>query len=94
MQESCVFISGYLGHKNNMSQLWSTKDDDRVVGEVAQGNGVTNVFDEAMRTKVNNYCMINNEEMQKWYERYEEKRAEQIEARETWRRTNNSVPSA
>lgn len=92
VQESCVFISGYLAHKNNMPHLWSTKDDDRVVGEVPQGNGVTKLFDEAMRTKVNNYCMMNSEEMQKWYERYENKREEQIEARDAWRRTNNSVP--
>ena len=79
MQELCVFISGYLAHKNNMPHLWSTKDDDRVVGEVPQGNGVTKFFDEAMRTKVNNYCMMNSKEMQKWYyERYEKKREEQI----------------
>ena len=41
---------------------------------------------------VNNYCMINSKEMQKWFERYEEEREEQIEARNAWRRTNNSVP--
>ena len=79
VQESCVFISGYLTHKN-MPHLWSTKDDDRVVGEVPQGNGVTKLFDEAMRTRANNYCMRNSEEMQKWYERYEEKREEMARA--------------
>ena len=93
VQESCVFISGYLAHKNNsMSHLWSTKDDDRLVDKVPQANGVAKWFDEAMRTKVNNYCMINSKEMQKWYERYEEEREEQIEACNEWRRTNNSAP--
>lgn len=92
VQESCVFISGYLTQKTNVPHLWSTKDDDRVVGEVPQGNGVRKLFDEVMRTRVNNYCMMNSKEMQKWYERYEEKREEQIEARDTWRRANNGVP--
>jgi len=93
VQESCVFISEYLAHNKdkNMPHLWSTKDDDRVMGEVPQGNGLLKVFDEAMRTKVTNYCMMNSEEMQKWYERYEERRQQQIEAREAWKRSNTNV---
>lgn len=81
VQESCVFISEYLlRSQNNVSQLWSTKDDDRVLGEVPQGNGVIKRFTEQVRTKVSNYCMMNSECMQKWYELYENTRQEQIDA--------------
>ena len=56
-QESCVFISEYLMNENtNIRGLWSTKDDERVVGEVPQGNGITKRFTENMREKVHTYC--------------------------------------
>ena len=41
VQESCVFVSEYLSRsQNNILELWSTEDDDRVLGDVPQGNGV------------------------------------------------------
>ena len=59
VEESCVFISKYLSHsQKNVSELWSTKDDDRVVGDVPQGNGIVKCFNEEVQTKVSNYCMI------------------------------------
>lgn len=93
VQESCVFISEYLlRSSNNVVQLWNTKDDDRLLGEVPQGNGVVARFSEELRTKVSNYCMMNNEGMQKWYEIYEETRQAQIDAREQWKRENVAGP--
>ncbi|MCO5574345.1 hypothetical protein L7F22_028128 [Adiantum nelumboides] len=48
VQESCVFISEYLTHsQNNIIELWNIKDDERVVSEVPQGNGVVKRFSEA-----------------------------------------------
>ena len=92
-QESCVFISEYLMNENtNIRGLWSTKDDERVVGEVPQGNGITKRFTENMREKVHTYCLMNCPEMQKWYEKYEIKRQEQIHAREEWMRLNTTSP--
>ncbi|MCO5608655.1 hypothetical protein L7F22_062869 [Adiantum nelumboides] len=62
VQESCVFVSEYLSRsQNNALELWSTKDDDRVVGDVPQGNGVVKQFSEEVRTKVSNYCMMNTD---------------------------------
>ena len=37
VQESCVLISEYLSRsQNNILELWNTKDDDRVLGDVPQ----------------------------------------------------------
>ncbi|MCO5572395.1 hypothetical protein L7F22_026149 [Adiantum nelumboides] len=93
VQESCVFVSEYLSRsQNNALELWSMKDDDRVVGDVPQGNGVVKRFSEEVRTKVSNYCMMNIDGMQKWYELYEKTRQEQIQAREEWNQANRGVP--
>ena len=81
VQESCVFISEYLSRsQNNDLQLWSTKDDDRLVGDVPQGNGVVNKFSEEVKTKVSDYCMMNSDGIQRWYEMYEKTRQEHIQA--------------
>ncbi|MCO5581359.1 hypothetical protein L7F22_035241 [Adiantum nelumboides] len=93
VQESCVFVSEYLSRsQNNALELWITKDDDRVVGDVLQGNGVVKQFSEEVRTKVSNYCMMNTDGMQKWYELYEKRRQEPIQACEEWNQANRGVP--
>ena len=77
VQESCVFISEYLSRiQKNVPELWSTRDDDRLLGDVPQGNGVVKRFSDEMHTKVSNYCMMNNNVMQRWYEMYEKTRQE------------------
>ncbi|MCO5549356.1 hypothetical protein L7F22_002826 [Adiantum nelumboides] len=92
VQESCVFISEYLTRsQNNIIELWNIKDDERVVSEVPQGNGVVKRFSEAERIKVSDYCMMNTDIMQRWYEMYEQMRQQQIRAREEWRHTSKSV---
>ncbi|MCO5563696.1 hypothetical protein L7F22_017343 [Adiantum nelumboides] len=92
VQESCVFISEYLTRsQNNIIELWNIKDDERVVREVPQGNGVVKHFSEAEQTKVSDYCMMNTDIMQRWYEMYEQMRQQQIQAREEWRHTSRSV---
>ncbi|MCO5568202.1 hypothetical protein L7F22_021898 [Adiantum nelumboides] len=81
VQESCVFISEYLTRsQNNIIELWNIKDDERVVSEVSQGNGVVKRFSEAEQTKVSDYCMMNTDIMQRWYEMYEQMRQQQIRA--------------
>ncbi|MCO5564316.1 hypothetical protein L7F22_017976 [Adiantum nelumboides] len=53
VQESCVFIFEYMTRsQNNIIELWNIKDDERVVSEVPQGNGVVKRFSEAERTKI------------------------------------------
>ena len=89
VQESCVFVSEYLSRsQNNVLELWSTKDDDRVLGDVPQGNGIVKRFSEEVRNKVSNYCMMNSDSMQRWYEMYDKTKQEQIHAREEWNQTN------
>ena len=66
VQESCVFVLEYLScSQNNVLELWSTKDDDRVVRDVPQGNGIIKRFNEEVRTKVSNYFMMNSDSMQR-----------------------------
>ncbi|MCO5547710.1 hypothetical protein L7F22_001161 [Adiantum nelumboides] len=66
VQESCVFISEYLTRsQNNIIELWNIKDDERVVSEVPQGNGVVKRFSEAEQTKVVFYLVRPNPRW--WY---------------------------
>ena len=65
VQEPCVFVSEYLSRsQNNVLDLWSTKDDDRVLGDVPQGNGIVKRFSEEVQNKVSNYFMMNSDSMQ------------------------------
>ena len=81
IQESCVFISEYLSRsQNNVLELWSTKDDERLVGDVPQGNGAIKQFTQEVQIKFSTYCMMNSDGMQRWYEMYEKTRQEQIQA--------------
>ena len=61
-----------------MLELWSTKDNDQVLGDVSQGNEAVKKFSEEVQTKVRNYCMMNSDGMQRWYEMYEKTRQSQI----------------
>ena len=71
VQESCVWISEYLGRVDkSMPMLWNMKDDDRLVGEVRQGKGTRFRMTEEMRNKVQAYCIANADIMQKWHEKY------------------------
>ena len=93
VQESCVFVSEYLSRsQNNVLELWSTKDDDRVLGDVPQGNGIVKRFSEEVRSKVSNYCMMNSDSMQRWYEIYDKTRQEQIQGRQEWDQRNRGAP--
>ena len=81
VQESCVFVPDYLScSQKNKSKLQSTRDNDWLLGDVPQGNGVVKQSSEEMQTKFNNYCMMNNDVMQRWYEMYERTRQEWMHA--------------
>ena len=93
VQESCVFVADYLSRsQKNESELWSTTDNDWLVGDVPQGNGVMKRLSEEMRTKVSNYCMMNSDVMQKWYDMYERTRLERMHAREEWNQRQRGIP--
>ena len=41
VQDSCVFVFEYLSRsQNKILELWSRKDDNQLVGDVPQGNGI------------------------------------------------------
>ena len=93
VQELCAFVADYLSRsQKNESELWSTTDDDWLLGDVPQGNGLVKRFSEEMRTKVSNYCMMNNDVMQQWYDMYERTRLEQMHAQEEWNQRQRGIP--
>lgn len=75
VQESCVWISEYLGRVDqDLPLMWSNKDDDRLVGDVPQGQGTQFRMSESFREKVMTYCIANSNEMEKWLAIYEVER--------------------
>ena len=81
VQKSCFFVVDYLSRsQKNVSELWSTRDNDRLLSDVPPSNGVVKQLSKEIRTKVSNYCMMNNDVMQRWYEMYERTRQEQMHA--------------
>ena len=81
VHESCVFISEYLSRsQKNILDLWSIKDDDRVVSDDPQDNEVIKQFNEEVKTIESSYCMMNSDSMQRWYQMYKKTRQEQIQA--------------
>ena len=78
--------------KQRSLDLWSTKDDDRVLGDVPQGNGIVKRFIEEVQNKVSNFRMMNSDSMQRWYEMYDKTRQEQIHAQEEWNQANRGAP--
>lgn len=75
IQESCVWISEYLGDvDSDLPLLWSTADDERIVGDVLQGQGTDFRMSTSLREKVMKFCICNAPEMEKWVSLYEETR--------------------
>ena len=75
VQESCVWISEYLGRVDTtMPMLWSTKDDERLIDEVRQGKGLRFRLTEERREKIQSYCIANTVQLDKWCDRYVEAR--------------------
>ena len=75
VQESCVWISEYLGRVDKtMPMLWSTKDDERLIDEVRQGKGLRFCMTDETREKIQSYCIANAILMDKWRNRYVEAR--------------------
>ena len=77
-----------------MPQLWSQDEDDRMIGEESQGKGKVRTMDITMRDKVNKFCILNSQVMQKWIAKYDEERKERDQACQRFRRNRatNRLP--
>ena len=76
VQESMFYIMEFFVQLNpNMPRLWDDSDDPRVIGEVGQGNRWPKKMSVSLQIKVNNLCLYNCVEMEKWIKLYEEERA-------------------
>lgn len=67
VQESLVHVAEFLGRNDPLGtpQAWSNKDDDRISGEVPQGNGKDCIMSEELRGKVIRFCILNHPAMEK-----------------------------
>ena len=73
VQESLVYITKFLGRKEESTPvLWDNKEDERMVGEVAQGNGLQCKMDSILEEKIKRFCILNHPSMEKWVRAYKE----------------------
>lgn len=88
LQESMVYITQFLTSMDpDMPLKWHKKDD-----EVAQGKGVPRKMGEVLRKKINKFCILNSNDMQKWIQRYEEARSQRTQVRMRWRALHMRKP--
>ena len=64
------------------------KEDERIMGDKAQGCGKWRRFTEVLREKVNNFCIRNSEKMVKWIDMYDRAQKERTEGRKNFRLCN------
>ena len=68
VQESYVWITEYLRHLDTeISMLWNTKDDKRLIDEVCKGKGLCFHLIDVTREKIQSYCISNAAIMDKWH---------------------------
>lgn len=88
VQESLVHITEFLVTVDpDMPRLWSQDEDDRMLGEEPQGKGKVRTMDVPMHEKVNKFCILNSQAMQKWIAKYDEEKKERDQARQNFRRS-------
>lgn len=87
VQESLVLITEFLGSSDpEMPRLWSQETNLRVIGEQPQGEGVMKKMDNSLREKINKFCILNSQSMEKWIEKYEEMKRQRVQERASFRR--------
>ena len=96
VQEALVYVTEYLEQNDpHMPLLWRSKDDDRLVSEVPQGQGIQRKMNEELREKINRFCFLNCNDAEKWQTRYDNERERIKNARVAFRREHKgeSIPS-
>lgn len=91
VQESLVYISEFLGKSDeSMPVLWENKEDERMVGEVPQGNGLQRKMDSILEEKINRFCILNHPSMEKWVQAFEAAKANNTFQREQYKRIHQN----
>ena len=91
VQESLVFITEFLISFNpKMPKLWSQDVNIPVTGEEPQGKGIMRKMDIRMREKINKFCILNLQAMEKWLEAYEEAKRQRLRERAIFRRSQTT----
>ena len=89
VQESMVYITKFLASIDpNMPLQWHNKEDEHIVGEVAQREGTHRKMSMLLREKIMKFCYLNSNDMQKWVERYEDANQVRTMARQRFRVLN------
>ena len=65
-----------------------------MIGEEPHGKGKVRTMDVSMHDKVNKFCILNSQVMQKWIAKYDEARKERDQVRQRFRhnRATNRLP--
>lgn len=91
-QESFVYISDFLTSIDpSMAPILDNAEDERLVGEVAQGKGTIRRMDHTLRVKINQFCLLNCNEMQKWVQRYKDAKLQRSEERKHFRHRHRTL---
>ena len=91
VQESLVFITEFLiSYDPEMPKLWSQDANIRITGEEPQGKGIMRKMDIRMREKINKFCILNSQAMEKWLEAYEEAKRQRLRERGIFRRSRTT----
>ena len=91
IQESLVYITKFLSSLDpGMPRLWTPDSDSRIEGEEAQGKGLVRKMDSQLRGKINKFCIMNSQPMERWLAAYEEAKTQRQQQRAEFRRNRNT----
>ena len=77
IQESLFYITEIISQLHPASpKMWCEEEDERVKGEVPQGNGVEKRLSSQLKEKIDTFILYNCGHMEKWTSRYEEAKKE------------------
>jgi hypothetical protein len=89
VQEAFVYVSHYLATMDpSMPRLWSDEENPRMHSNVPSGKGKTILMDRELRAIVNNFCILNDNDMDKWVDKWSEAKATRDRERALWKRTH------
>ena len=74
-----------------MPTLWSQDVNIRVTGEEPQGKVIMCKMDIRMREKINKFCILNLQAMEKWLEAYEEDKQQGLRESGIFRRSQQTT---
>lgn len=87
VQESMYYVTEYLTTIHPTApRMWSDEEDEKMIGEVLQGNGKKIRLKEEVKRMINTFVVYNSEVMQPWLDKYDLERQGRTRGRRRGRR--------